>query len=168
MRYKYIICIALAALTVMTGCRSARHTATTPPPAEVGAADEAMPEPMREVVGFSATVEGVGVSGQLRMVQDSALWLSVSKLIEVGRGLATADSVWISAPLMDVYFAGTYADLSRKAGRTITFAELQRMATSDNAETELSRLAAQLGFDATIRITSRRRVESLSLPFRKQ
>ena len=41
------------------------------------------------------------------------------------------------------------------------------MATSDNAEAELSRLAGQLGFSATIRITSRRRVDSLTLPFRK-
>ena len=150
----------------IAGCRSTRHTAVVGPP-DAKPPEAAAPEPLREVVGFNATVEGVSVSGQLRMVQDSALWLSAYKIIEVGRALATRDSVWISAPLMDVHFAGTYADLSRKAARTITFDELQRMATSDNAEAELSRLAGQLGFSATIRITSRRRVDSLTLPFRK-
>lgn len=160
---RYIPLLFVMFAMTLAGCRSTRHAVVAP---EL----EPAPEPQlleRTVVGFSASVDGIDVNGQLRMVQDSALWLSVSKLIELGRGLATTDSVWVSAPMMDVSFAGTYVDLSRRVGRTITFDALQRMALADDAEAQLTRLATELGFNATVRITSRRKVDSLSLPFRK-
>lgn len=166
-----IVLMASAAMLTLAGCRSSRHAATGERPAATGTdTTETVetPKTERTVTNFDATFEGVSLNGQLRIVEDSALWVSISKLVEVGRGLATQDSVWISAPLMDVYFAGTYTDLSRKAGRTLTFDKLQQMALSDNAEQELRRLAAALGFDATVRITSRRKVDRLSLPYRKK
>lgn len=174
LRRKAVAMVLLAAMLFAAGCRSSRQAATAPNAGAAAPGQAATPgaeaapaAKERTVTNFDATFEGVGMNGQLRIVQDSALWVSVTKLIEVGRGLATRDSVWISAPILDVRFAGTYADLSRKAGRTLTFDKLQQMALSDNAEQELQRLAAELGFNAKVRITSRRKVDRLGVPFKK-
>lgn len=175
LRRKAVAMVLLAAMLATAGCRSSRQAANAPAGADstapgqtaAPAAEAAPAAKERTVTNFDATFEGIGMNGQLRIVQDSALWVSVTKIIEVGRGLATRDSVWISAPILDVRFAGTYADLSRKAGRKLTFDKLQQMALADNAEQELQRLAAELGFNAKVHITSRRKVDRLGVPFRK-
>ena len=95
------------------------------------------------------------------------MWVTVNKLVELGRALATTDSVWVSAPMMEVNFSGTYEDLSRKAGRKLTYEMLQTLATSPNAEAELTRLAAELGFTAEVHFGERREVSHVSMPYRK-
>lgn len=164
---RHLTILLLCVLTLLAAsCRSTRHAASTP----LEAVEEAVPAQQKRqhtVTNFSATVEGVSVNGQLRHVQDSALWVSVTKLVELGRALATRDSVWVSAPMMDVQFAGTYDDLSRKAGRTLTFEQLQQMATSPDAEQSIARLATEMGFHATVSLGERRQVETLAVPYRK-
>lgn len=165
---KKLIYIALA-VVLLAGCRSSREAARTGADRQGGAADSAAQEPQREysVVNFTATVQGISANGQMRLAQDSAIWVSVTKLLEVGRALATVDSVWVSAPVFGIYFAGNYRDLSKRVGRTVTFAELQQIATSPDAEQRIVRLATELGFDANVAITGRRRAERLTFPFRK-
>lgn len=119
------------------------------------------------VVNFNATVEGVSANGQLRVAEDSVMWISVNKLIELGRAMATPDSVWVNAPLFDKRFSGTYAELARVAKKNVSFKQLQEIAMSDDAEARLQRLAAQMGFNATVRITSRKNETSLRFPFQK-
>lgn len=163
---------ALVAAALLAGCRSNRHTAvadTTAVPPAVPAADTTATVPTRvyTVVNFTATVEGVNANGQLRVAEDSVMWVSVNKLIELGRAMATPDSVWINAPLFDKRFAGTYAEMSRMAKRSISFEQLQAIAMSDNAAEQLQRLAAQMGIDAKVRITGRTTEPSLRFPFQK-
>ena len=158
--------LALAATVLLLGgCRSMRQGTTTVPPD-----DGMVPSAQREysVANFSATVEGMTASGQLRLAADSVVWVSVNKVVELGRAVATVDSVWASAPMAGIHFAGTYDELSRLAGRTVTFAELQEIASADNAEERIAALAREMGFEAAVKIRSRRRVEQLAFPYNKK
>lgn len=150
---------------MLAGCRSTRQVVSTPSEAAV----KPQEPPRREltVTAFTATVNGISASGQVRMAEDSVIWLNVTKLVELGRGLATQDSVWLSAPLADRYFAGSYADLERIIHRRLTYADLQAMVKADDAGEQIEALAASLGFEAKVYITARRKVEKLTFPFNK-
>lgn len=163
------ILVALAVAVLAAGCHSSRHT-TAPEPTIATVADTTAAVPQQRlytVVNFTATVEGVSANGQLRVAEDSVMWLSVNKLIELGRALATPDSVWVNAPMFDKRFSGTYADLSRMAKRDVSFAQLQTIALGDDTEAQIRMLADMLGLDATVRITSRRTEPTLRFPFQK-
>lgn len=165
--------VAAMLLTVLlaAGCHGSRRTAgtdgvtsVTTTPAEPEAETV---QPRYTLVNFDATVDGVRASGQLRVARDSAIWLSVNKFIELGRGLATTDSVWFNAPLLDRRFAGSYADLRRMTRHDVSFAKLQAIALGDSTEAEVARIAAMMGIEATVSITSRRTADKLTFPFQK-
>lgn len=163
-RYSYILVIAAVALLAV-GCRSTRQAATTAP---VEVAAPAAPQRQLSVITFTAIVEGISASGQMRVAEDSVLWVSVNKLIELGRAKATKDSVWVTTTFGDHHFAGSYDDLQRLTKRRITFDEMQAMAMAEDGGEQISRLAASLGFNATVYITGRRKVDRLTFPFKKE
>ena len=168
--------IILLAALLLAGCHGTRQAAAPaiPDNPEAPEAPEApeTPEPSSPrrtytVLNFTGEVEGLSVSGQLRIAQDSAMWLSVNKYIEVARGLATPDSVWLRSPLLGIDRGADYGDLRQRLHRHISFADLQALALADDAEERISRLAKQLGFDATVRITRRQQVPALTFPYSK-
>ena len=155
--------LLLALLAV--GCRSTRQAATTTAPATVAA--PAAPQRQLTVITFSAIVNGFSASGQMRVAEDSVLWVSVNKLVELGRAMATPDSVWVTTTFGDHNFAGSYDDLQRLTKRRITFDDMQAMAMADDAGEQISQLAASLGLNATVYVTGRRKVNKLAFPFKK-
>ena len=163
-----LLTLALLAALLLAGCHAGRK-ATAPTVVPAAADSVATPAPPRAytVVNFEATVEGVGVAGQVRLAEDSVIWLSVTKLLEVGRGLATPDSLWLRSSLLGRDEAMDYATLRRLTGVEISFDEVQQMLTADDAEARLGALARRLGVAATVRITARRRVEHLTFPYTK-
>ena len=162
-RHSHILVIVAVALLAV-GCRSTRQAATAP----VEVAAPAAPQRQLTVITFTAIVEGVSASGQMRVAEDSVMWISVNKLIELGRAMATPDSVWVTTTFGDHNFAGSYDDLQRLTKRRITFDEMQAMAMADDGGEQISRLAANLGFNATVYITGRRKVDRLTFPFKKE
>ena len=147
-----------------------RKAATEVPRDDSGRPTIGTPEPQapkRElsVMTFTATVDGMNVNGQVRMASDSVLWVSVSKIIELGRAKATPDSVFINVPFLNKQFAGDYNEVSRRAGRTVSFEWLQHIATAPDAEKQAAVLARQLGLDAEVKITRREKVEKLTFPY---
>ena len=164
--YRWIAALAVAAV-LLAGCSrraTAPSTGTAAPATDTTATAH---QRVYTVVNFTATIEGVSTNGQLRVAEDSVMWVSVNKLIELGRAMATPDSVWVNAPMFDKRFSGNYADVARIAKRDVTFAQLQAIALSDDAGERLQRLAAQMGFEATIRITGRKTETSMRFPFQK-
>lgn len=150
---------------LLAGCRSTRQVVSTPP--EAAAKPQEPPRRELTVTSFTAIVNGISASGQVRMAEDSVIWVNVTKLVELGRGLATKDSVWLSVPLADRYFAGSYDDLERITHRRLTYADLQAMMKADDAGEKIEALAASLGYEAKVYITARRKVEKLTFPFKK-
>ncbi len=157
----------IALLLLLSGCRS---TKTAAPSSQPEAVAEGTPRECM-VMNFTAEAEGLSFNGQLRVAKDSLMWMNGSKILEIGRALASPDSVWVSVPLMQRYFAGTYADLRRATSVNVTFDELQRIAFSDEEEMarKISQIARRMGYaDVKVKVTSRQRVEKLTFPFRKQ
>lgn len=165
------VCVLMAAVLLLAGCRSVRPSASQP---EIDSVPQPQPEiveptPKRSytVMNFSGEVEGVSVNGQLRLAEDSVIWLSVNKVIELGRALATPDSLFLRAPMMGRDEAIDYPALQRLTGRNITFDDLQQTVLADDASERIARLAASLGASAHLTINERRQVEYLSFPFPK-
>lgn len=159
--------ILLAAAMLLASCHSTKEV-TLPPPPPSPHTDAAPAMPCEKTVtNFTASVDGMSVNGQLRMANDSVMWLSITKIIELGRALATPDSVWITVPILDKHFAGTYADLSRRVKQQVDFQTLQSIANADNAEQLIESLASGMGYNARVRFISRRKVDKLSFPFVK-
>lgn len=156
--------MAMLLALLAVGCRSTRQAATTAP-ATVAA--PAAPQRQLTVITFSAIVNGFSASGQMRVAEDSVLWVSVNKLVELGRAMATPDSVWVTTTFGDHNFAGSYDDLQRLTKRHITFDDMQAMAMADDAGEQISQLAASLGLNATVYVTGRRKVNKLAFPFKK-
>ena len=137
----------VVAAVLMTGCRSTEKVAAPSSTA-------------REYYTMN-------FSGQLRMAKDSVIWCNFSKIIDLGRALATPDSVWVRIPLLGNNHAGDYGMVKRLTGVSTSFAELQAIVLSDNAEEEIRRLAQHMGHDVKVRIKKRERVTSLTFPFNK-
>ena len=115
-------------------------------------------------MNFTATVDGISVNGQVRMAEDSVVWVTVSKFFELGRVKGTADSVWVSMPMAGRSFAGTYAEASRLAKHTVTFDYLLSIVNAPDAEKRIEALAATLGFKATVRLGQPKQVDRLTFP----
>ena len=152
--------LLLLATLLATGCRSLRPEVQPAPPEP--------PQPRQyTLINLEGEVEGYTFRGQVRLAHDSLLWASATKVIELGRLLATPDSLWLHAPLLGADRSGNYADLQRLAGQRITFAQLQAILLADDAERRIADLTTRLGYHATVRITRRETVPSLTFPFKK-
>ena len=149
----------MTAVLLITGCRSSEKTPSTPP--EVYQPREYIS------MNFSGEADGIGFSGQLRMAKDSVIWCNFSKIIDLGRAMATQDSVWVRIPLLNRNESGDYGMVKRLTGISVTYDELQSIVLSDNAEERIRNLARRMGHDVTVRIKRRERVESLTFPFNK-
>lgn len=165
MKKTNILLIALLAL-LAAGCHTAKKATKSD---TVPVVETPVPAPKRTytVMNFTGEVQGINVNGQLRIAEDSVMWMSVTKVIEMGRALCTPDSLWLRSPLMGRDDAMDYPTLQRLTGVKVTFGELQETALADDAEERIARMAAQLGFTARIRITQRREVEQLTFPYTK-
>lgn len=161
------VCVLTLAVLTLGGCRSSRETVAPAGPTTDTVTPVRMPQREYTVANFTASVAGITASGQMRIAQDSALWVSVSKLMEIGRAMATVDSVWVTAPMAGIRFAGTYVELSKRIGRTVSYDELQTIATSDDAAERMVRLARELGFDASVSFKRSQQVEHLTFPYKK-
>ncbi|MBO7100989.1 MAG: DUF4292 domain-containing protein [Bacteroidales bacterium] len=156
-------------LLLVAGCHGVKQAAVTEVPGQPDTTEAPAATPTRvyTVVNFTGEVAGVSVNGQLRMAQDSVMWLSVYKFIEVARGLATPDSVWLRSSLLGIDRGADYGDLRQRLHRHISYNDLQTLALADDAEERISQLARQLGFDATVHITRRQQVPALTFPYSK-
>ena len=160
-RRQIAIVIGLGLMAMMAvGCRSTRQ-ASAPTPVETPS------ESLYTVMTFTGTVEGISVNGQVRMEHGKVIWCSVSKFIELGRAMATPDSVWVRTPMADINREGDYRDLERLAGRRIAFADLEAILLSDDADERIAALGRQLGYNVHVHITRREKASKLTFPFNK-
>lgn len=136
--------VALAALAA-TGCKSHRHLHRNDGAAQDSTRTETnvrREKPVRldtiinstyryYTANFSCTVQGIAVNGQIRMVSDSIIWISVNKLIEVGRAIATPSGVKGYSKLLNKYFEGSYADIRNRWGIDADFGTLEALLTGN-------------------------------------
>ncbi len=80
---------------------------------------------------FSCEVDGIAVTGQIRIVHDSAIWISVNKIIEVGRVLITPTKVQGYVKLLSKCYDGDFAGIAKRWGLDLDFATLEAMLTGN-------------------------------------
>lgn len=150
--------LALAALLLASACCSQRQLAE----------DSAPVQPQRvhpyRTANFTCAVAGTTVNGQIRLAEDSIIWASASKVVELGRAVATPDSVIVYAKVMGSCFRGTYDDLYRRFHYRTSFADLQEMLTAPDADARLQSLARRFGVAAEVRIQPWRESKEASFP----
>lgn len=138
MRKERIIIYMTLLLALTTGCRSHRHIANNdnrqpdnrPTPGET-----AKPQLdtirnatyVRYCANFSCTVEGIAINGQIRIVHDSCIWISVNKIIEVGRIMLTPTRVSGYSRIMGKYFDGTYSEVRQRWGVDIDYGTVEAL-----------------------------------------
>ena len=143
---KSIILIAIT-LIAITGCRSHKQlqrgaVAASDSTAIADKRETSEPKPIMldtilnstyryYTTNFSCTVRGVSVNGQIRMVSDSIIWISVSKVVELGRAIATPTGVKGYSKLMNKYYDGSYADLRTRWGIDADFATIEALLTGN-------------------------------------
>lgn len=138
---KRIILPLLCIVLMVAGCRShSKITKPSPKPITQEQTHQQQQEPQKPIEevkpncpfkylngNFDCEVAGFNVKGQLRMQCDSVIWVTGTKIIELGRAKCTPDSVFIYVKLRNLYFKGTYADIKKKTGYETDFATLQQM-----------------------------------------
>ena len=159
MKHLVLSLAACLLLLLATSCRSSRPAATT----------TTVPSEPRTytLITLAGEVDGFSFNGQVRMAKDSVIWCNISKLVELGRAMATPDSVWLRAPLLGRNDAGDYRMVKRRTGLDISFADLQDILEADDAEQRIANLARRFGVALTVKIKKRERVDTLTFPFRK-
>ena len=108
-----VLCIMVA------GCRSSRQAAQ---------ADNKQSRScsyLRLMATADCEMRGTTVNAVLRTECDSVIWLSASKIIELGRARLTRDSVALYIPLNNSFFNGTYDDVYQLTGVRTSFGEIQ-------------------------------------------
>ena len=78
---------------------------------------------------FNCEVQGMNANGIVRIQRDSLLWISVNKLVELGRVKATRDSVFGYLKVTNQYAKYSYEDLKRLFNIDVDFATLQNVLT---------------------------------------
>ena len=156
---KQVIAIGLLMVAVIaTGCSALRCKSTVEPPAAVAQREYTL-------IVFDGTVEGIGVSGQVRMAKDSLIWCSVSKLVELGRAKASPDTVWVRIPMAGRNEKMDYRRVGKYLGFDITYGEVQAILESDNAAERVAALAQKAGHQVNLRIKRREKVKQLTFPY---
>lgn len=85
---------------------------------------------------FTAKVEGLNITlnGQVRIKHDSVIWLTLSKVVEIGRAKLTQDSVFVFLKIQNKYFAGSYVDLAKTVGMDFNYQAVQAMLLGNEME----------------------------------
>lgn len=166
---RYVLPFVAVILLLATGCRSHRDATRHSKPDTTAAILIDVPVvpssvPHYYTANFTALVQGYSVNGQLRIQSDSIVWLSASKVIELGRACFTPDSAVIYAKVMGRAFRGTYTDFYRRFHYRTTFDELYRLVMSNDAEAQLADIISSIGLEATVRLSPVKEVDSISFP----
>ena len=154
----------LAAALLAAGCISHKGAARPETPAVTPPTTDASPS--YYTANFTCSAEGMTANGQLRMQTDSIIWLSASKVIELGRARFTHDSVIIHAKITGQCFRGDYNDLYRRFNFRTDFDQLSKTLTAPapQAEKQLADIAQLLGIEATFTRQPWQKVDKLTFP----
>jgi hypothetical protein len=154
----------LAAALLAAGCISHKGAARPETPAVTPPTTDASPS--YYTANFTCSAEGMTANGQLRMQTDSIIWLSASKVIELGRARFTHDSVIIHAKITGQCVRGDYNDLYRRFNFRTDFDQLAKTLTAPapQAEKQLADIAQLLGIEATFTLQPWQKVDKLTFP----
>lgn len=145
--FKYI-CILAATVVTLAGCRSHKELQRTDEGKTDSTAVAKRPKPplkpaasnLERMLGteydsyranFSCTVNGITVNGQIRIAKDSIVWVSVNKIIEMGRAKLTPTRAQAYARLAGKQYDGDYEGLKKRWGIDADYATIEALLTGN-------------------------------------
>ncbi|MCR4828300.1 MAG: DUF4292 domain-containing protein [Bacteroidales bacterium] len=142
MKNRYIPLLLIFGALLLTGCHVHKKTVhtdkpgagtvtPTPPATKYQLKDIKNIEYQTLSCNYSCTVEGFNVSGQMRIMHDSIIWLSINKILEVGRIKLTPTKVEGYISILNKYYSGDYASLSKRWGIDIDYATCEAVLTGN-------------------------------------
>lgn len=175
---KHILPLLLA-LILIAGCRSRKEASPTKPQTDTTQATVVVPNNQQSIThpptptyiphyytsNFTCSAQGFSASGQMRLQQDSVIWICATKIVELGRAMFTPDSVIVYAKVMNRCFRGNYDDLAQRFHYRTTFKQLYKHVTAEDSEKQLTTLFSRFGIDATIKMGPLKESEKLNFPF---
>lgn len=163
---KYLTILILFGLVAATGCRSAKEAAKK----ERQDPETSASAPTRPIsrnystTNLTCEIKGSVINGQLRMLQDSIIWATANKFIELGRAKLTPDSVVIYLKVANRCFRGDYQDLFKRIGIRTSFAEIQEMITAEDADNQINAMVRRMNIGAQVHLQGWAPVPSTTFP----
>ena len=142
MRSIYIYIIGFIVIATLGGCRSHKELQRsdskpdTKPTVTTPVTEKPQPPRLDTIINvsytsltanFSCTVNDIKVNGQLRMYRDSIVWVSITKVVELGRARMTPQRVQAYAKLRGKSYDLGYGDISKRWGIDMDFATMQAL-----------------------------------------
>ncbi len=133
--------MAIALLVLLNSCKNTSRlhqsniNGTTQQTRTGSDSNASQPDTIRDLyftsytANFSCTIAGMNVDGQVRILHDSIIWISCTKIFEVARFRFTPNHVQGYSSLLNKYYDGDYATLAQRWGLDIDYATLQSLIT---------------------------------------
>lgn len=137
MKRKIVFLLCTLAI-LFAGCRSRKEAPSQPPAPKppVVVKPEPEPETFSTFNGtFTCTAGGITVNGLVRMQRDSVIWMSATKLIELGRLKATPDSVTAYVKPLNQYLRDGIRKLQSRYKTDLDYKMLQNVLTGQPVNT---------------------------------
>lgn len=114
-------------LLLLVSCHSNRHLNQSATTAVDSSSSSAHKQQIQFAANFQYELNNIKLSGMLRMQEDSILWISINKIVELGRIKFTCDSIALYARFTQQYFCGDYTSARLLSGYSISFDQLQKV-----------------------------------------
>lgn len=127
MKRHTILCLLTCAALIWGGCRSHRELGRTTEPTDSIPSTPASGQRTCFAANFQCETDDWSCSGMMRVKEDSIIWVSLSKVVELGRMTLTPDSICIYVRFSQRYYRGDYATLNTYSGYHIDYASIQEI-----------------------------------------
>ena len=129
LRIGYAALLFVVAIALFVNCRSTKTIIDNEPELSVAVVEPADFEFSTISRNFTAKPDGFNITlnGQLRIKHDSIIWITLSKMVEIGRAKLTQDSIFVFLKIQNRYFAASYADLYKAIGVDINYQTVQAL-----------------------------------------
>lgn len=125
MKTRSTLLVLTVAALLWGGCRHSRDLGNNPLAADSTQTTNIPTKRACFSANFQCEIYNMELNGMLRMMEDSVIWASVSKVVELGRMRLTPDSAHVYARLTQQYYRGDYATLNARSGYKIDFKTIQ-------------------------------------------
>ena len=109
LRIGYAALLFVVAIALFVNCRSTKTIIDNEPELSVAVVEPTDFEFSTISRNFTAKPDGFNITlnGQLRIKHDSIIWITLSKMVEIGRAKLTQDSIFVFLKIQNRYFAAS-------------------------------------------------------------
>lgn len=162
------IAVMLTLVAMTSGCRNTKDVARQSQPQEQSEAVESTSTCPHQYMTrtFACSAAGYNANGLIRMECEKAIWVSITKGLELGRVKMTPDSAWIHVKLLNCAWKGDYSDLKQLTKTEYYFDTLmnQLIYKPEAAEESISKLGRSFNIPVSVKMNELKGAAGLNFP----